>query len=142
MARILMIDDDKAFIELVDRALIARGCVMTYADNGADGIRLARLLAPDLVLLDIRMPGMDGFDVAAELRRHAELAQTRILAVTSAASETERDRMLAVGFDGSFLKPFDANTLVDEIEPFLPEPLPAPGPRSFDPGAQGSESLL
>ncbi len=121
-----MIDDDKAFIELVDHALIARGCVMTYADNGADGIRLAKLLAPDLVLLDIRMPGMDGYEVATELRRLAELAPARIVAVTSAASDTERERMRGVGFDGSFLKPFDASTLVDAIEPFLPEPLPAP----------------
>jgi two-component system, cell cycle response regulator DivK len=130
MARILMIDDDRAFIELVDHALIARGCVMTYADNGADGVRLAKLLQPDLVLLDIRMPGMDGFEVAAELRRHPELANAQIVGVTSDASDSDRERMLASGFDGTFLKPFDVSSLVDEIEPFLPEPLPAPAQRA------------
>jgi len=121
-----MIDDDRAFIELVDHALIARGCVMTYADNGVDGVRLAKLLQPDLVVLDIRMPGMDGYEVAAELRTHAELAQTRIVAVTSAASDGDKQRIAAAGFDGFFLKLIDTSTLIDEIERFLPAPLPAP----------------
>ena len=121
-----MIDDDEDFIELVDQTLIRRGCVMTYADNGADGLRLAQLLEPDLVLLDIRMPGMDGYEVAIAIKAGPEFEHTRVVAVTGLSGERERARMADAGFDGYFSKSIDPETLIREVAPYLPHPLPEP----------------
>lgn len=115
--RILVIDDDADDVERVDRALVEHGYVALLARNGEDAVRLAAWQQPALVLLDIRMPGMDGYEVAATIRKLPGLEQTRIVAVTG--SVDERDRLMAAGFDGVLEKPIDPESFVSQIRSFL-----------------------
>jgi CheY-like chemotaxis protein len=124
VARIIMIDDDVEFIELVDDALKARGCIVSFAENGEDGIRLARHLQPELVLLDIVMPGVDGYEVVRRITNEPELRHTRIVAITSLIIDGgEEQRLRAAGFDGYVEKAVDLDALVSRIERFLDSPL-------------------
>jgi CheY-like chemotaxis protein len=126
MPRIIMIDDDVEFIELVDEALKARGCVISYAENGEEGVRLARLLQPDLVLLDIRMPGVDGYEVATRIRSDPQLKHLRIVAVTGLTMENTEEQLRAGGFDGYLAKPVDLDVFISETERFLDTPFARP----------------
>jgi CheY-like chemotaxis protein len=74
---------------------------------------------PDVILLDIRMPDMDGYDVAAAIRKVPALAHTRIVAVTASAMVGDRERIAAAGFDGYIQKPIDLDTFIAEVEGFL-----------------------
>jgi len=125
-----MIDDDVEFIGLVDDALMARGCTITYAASGEDGIRLARRLQPELILLDILMPGVDGYEVATAIRKDPQLKETRIVAVTGLASEETQEQLLAAGFDAYVAKPVDFKMFIDEIEGLLDLPLASREPDS------------
>ena len=109
-----MIEDHKANIDLIDYLLGARGYVSLLATNGEDGVRLAVLHEPDLVLLDIRMPGMDGYEVARAIRKQPRLEHTRIVAVTASAMVGDRERIAAAGFDGYIQKPIDPETFVEQ----------------------------
>lgn len=120
-ARILVIEDNKDNMRLMDYLLRAGGYAPALATDGAEGIWLARGLKPHLILLDIRMPGMDGYEVAAGLRAHRELAQTRIVAVTASAMVGDRERIAEAGFDGYIQKPLDPETFIRRIERFLPQ---------------------
>ncbi len=120
-ARILVIEDDKANIDLFEYLLKACGYVPLLATNGEDGVRLAVLFEPDLVLLDIRMPGMDGYEVARAIRTQLRLEHTRIVAVTASAMVGDRERIAAAGFDGYVQKPIEPETFVEQIKQFLPE---------------------
>ena len=93
------------------------------ATSGEAGLRIAISQKPDLVLLDIRMPGMDGYEVAAAIREQPGLEHTRIVAVTASAMVGDRERIAAAGFDGYIQKPIDPETFIRQFERFLPEPL-------------------
>lgn len=120
-ARILVIEDNKPNIELIDYMLVAHRYVTLLATNGEDGVRIAQAEQPDLILLDIRMPGMDGYEVAAAIRKQPSLVQARIVAVTASAMVGDRERIAAAGFDGYIQKPIDPETFIGLIERFLPE---------------------
>lgn len=120
-ARILVIEDNKANIELIDYLLTAYGYMTLLATNGEAGLRLAAQEQPCLVLMDLRMPGIDGYETAAALRRLPGLEHTRIVAVTASAMAGDRERIAAAGFDGYLQKPLDPETLIGRIERFLPD---------------------
>ena len=131
-ARVLVIEDNKDNIELLDYVLRAQGHAPLLATNGTDGVRLALEYLPDLILLDIRMPDMDGYAVAAAVRQLPALEHTRIVAVTASAMVGDRERIAASGFDGYIQKPIDPETFIAQIGPFLTG---APGP----PDATGAQ---
>jgi len=116
---ILVIEDNQANIELIDFLLGAHGYTPLLASDGKEGLQLASQQRPDLVLLDLRMPGLDGYEVAAAIRKQPELAHTRIVAVTASAMAGERERIAAAGFDGYIQKPIDPETFISQIERFL-----------------------
>jgi CheY-like chemotaxis protein len=117
--RILVIEDHEANIQLIDYLLRAHGYQPLLARNGPDGLRIAIAEKPDVILLDIRMPDMDGFEVAAALRELPALARTKIVAVTASAMVGDRERIAAAGFDGYIQKPIDLDTFIGEVEGFL-----------------------
>ncbi|HWF34301.1 MAG TPA: response regulator [Solirubrobacteraceae bacterium] len=119
-ARILVVEDNEANIELVDYVLTAHGFAPLLASTGEEGVRMAGATPPDLILLDIGLPGMDGYEVAAAIREQPACEHTRIVAVT-ASSMGDRERIAAAGFDGYIPKPIDPATFIAEIEPFLPD---------------------
>ena len=116
---ILVIEDNDDNIALADYVLRAYGHMPLLARNGREGIAIARRERPDVILLDIRMPGMDGYEVAARLRREPGLDGTRIVAVTASAMVGDRERIAAAGFDGYIQKPIDPETFIPEVERFL-----------------------
>ncbi|HEY5261323.1 MAG TPA: response regulator [Solirubrobacteraceae bacterium] len=127
-ARILVIEDNESNLQLVDILLTAHGFSSLLARNGADGVRIAIEERPDMVLLDIRMPGMDGYEVASLLRQEATLSRTRIVALTASAMLGDRERIAAAEFDGYIQKPIDPGGFIAEIQEHLPEPSWEPPP--------------
>jgi CheY-like chemotaxis protein len=117
-ATILVIEDNPDNIRLVDYVLRAHGYEPLLATSGAKGLQIAGEAKPDLILLDIRMPHMDGYQVAARLRQ-MDLAATKIVAVTASAMVGDRERIAAAGFDGYIQKPIDPETFMADIEHFL-----------------------
>ena len=117
-AKILVIEDNKDNIELIDFILKAYGYTPLLATSGAEGVRIALEECPDVILLDIRMPGMDGYEVAAALKNEPRLQRTRIVAVTASAMVGDRERIAAAGFHGYIQKPIDPETFVADVERF------------------------
>jgi len=120
-ARILVIEDHKESIELIDYLLLEHGYVSLLAPDGREGMRIASWVPPDLILLDIRMPEPDGYEVAAMIRMQPKLEHTRIVAVTALTLAGDRARIAAAGFDGYIPKPINPETFVQEIEGYLVE---------------------
>ena len=119
-ARILVIEDNEDNMTLILYLLRAAGFAPELAYSGAAGLELAVVHVPQLILLDIRMPGMDGYEVAAAVRTYPELEATRVVAVTASAMVGDRERIAAAGFDGYIQKPIDPERFIGEIEQFLP----------------------
>jgi CheY-like chemotaxis protein len=116
---VLMIEDNEQNRYLATFLLENRGFVVISASDGMRGIKLANTLPPSIILLDIQLPTMNGYEVAEELRRNPNLAGVPIVAVTSYAMPGDREKALAAGCTGYIEKPIDPDTFVDEIEQYM-----------------------
>lgn len=123
--RILLIEDNDQNRYLVTFLLENRGHEVIPARDGADGIEAARTLDPEVILLDIQLPVLDGYDVARALRRIPHLGDVPIVAVTSYAMPGDREKALEAGCTGYIEKPIDPDTFVQAVES-LAEPAAAP----------------
>lgn len=121
--RILVIEDNRDNMTLLDYLLRAHGYSPRLTRSGDEGVPIALEWRPHLVLLDIRMPGMDGYDVVAALNSETCLKETRVVAVTASAMVGDRERIAAAGFDGYIQKPIEAEAFISEVERFLPAEL-------------------
>lgn len=119
-ATILIIEDNEKNLYLVTFILEKCGYQVVQARDGEAGIALARRINPDLILLDIQLPVMDGYAVARELTGNDDLRGIPIVAVTSYAMLGDRERILAAGCVGYIEKPINPQTFVAEIEEYLP----------------------
>ena len=119
MAKILVIEDNEQNLYLTTFILQKNGHEIIQATNGETGIAQAAQTLPDLILLDIQLPGMDGYTVAEELRRIPGMAQTPIIAVTSYAMPGDRERILESGCTSYIEKPINPATFHMEISQFL-----------------------
>jgi two-component system cell cycle response regulator DivK len=95
------------------------GYTVIEASDGVEAVRLARESNPDLIILDLHMPGLDGFNVIQELRRDPQFAATPIVALTASAMQGDRERALSVGFTGYITKPIRLSLLREEVERLL-----------------------
>ena len=125
---ILIIEDNEQNLYLATFLLEKAGHTVVAARGGAEGIATAARVLPALILLDIQLPEMDGYDVARALRRNPALAGTPIVAVTSYAMVGDRERALSAGCNGYIEKPINPDTFRAEVERFL-KPAPADGER-------------
>lgn len=116
---ILLIEDNEQNRYLATFLLERHGFTIVSAYDGPQGIALAKTLAADLILLDIQLPGMDGYAVARKLREIEALRETPIIAVTSYAMVGDREKSLAAGCNGYIEKPINPETFVAEISCFL-----------------------
>jgi two-component system, cell cycle response regulator DivK len=116
---IVLIEDNEQNLYLASFLLEKNGCQVVPARSGPEGIELAARLRPDLVVLDIQLPGMDGYTVAQELRKNEVLKDVPIVAVTSYAMVGDRERVLAAGCSGYIEKPINPDTFADEIAKHL-----------------------
>lgn len=113
--RVLVIEDNEQNMYLVTFILEANGYQVIQARNGKDGIELAKQNPPDLILLDIQLPIMDGYSVARNLRMIPSLTQVPIIAVTSYAMPGDREHALEAGCTGYIEKPINPETFISEI---------------------------
>ncbi len=119
--RLLIIEDNDQNMYLMRFLLENAGYDVVGAEDGKKGIELARSCRPQAILLDIQLPGMDGYAVAAALKQQDNLATVPIIAVTSYAMVGDREQILAAGATGYIEKPIDPETFVAEIARFLPK---------------------
>jgi two-component system cell cycle response regulator DivK len=115
-ARILYIEDDPGNRMLVRRILEAEGYSITEATDGPAGLEIAAQMQPDLILLDINLPEMDGYDLAQRFRDTPGLQQVPILAVTANVMKGDRERTLEAGCDGYIQKPIDVDQLPEQVK--------------------------
>jgi CheY-like chemotaxis protein len=108
---VLHIEDEADIRIMVAFALGSLGVEMMGAEDGPAGIKVAKREKPDLILLDIRMPTLDGFETCAELRRISGLQKTPILMVTALGQMKDVERAMAQGADGYIVKPLDVPKL-------------------------------
>lgn len=118
-AKVLVIEDDDASLELVRYLLETRGHRVLAARDGAEGFRMFVDHEPDLVVCDLRLPELDGFQVLERIRAQAELGRLPVIAVTAFAMVGDRHRVSRAGFDGYITKPIDPQNLVDQLETYL-----------------------
>lgn len=116
---VLLIEDNEQNRYLATFLLEGRGYRVLAAESGARGIALARGQTPDLIVIDIQLPIMDGYAVARALRDIETLNGIPIVAVTSFAMVGDREKALAAGCNGYLEKPIDPETFVTELEAFL-----------------------
>jgi len=119
-ASILVVEDNEDNLKLIDYLLRAHGFTPRLGRTGHEGLRLALQERPDVVLLDIRLPGLDGYEVAAAIKSVPALELTCVVAVTASAMVGDRERIAAAGFDGYIQKPIDPETFMGTLERFLP----------------------
>ncbi|MBS2033340.1 response regulator [bacterium] len=119
---ILVVEDNPLNQELVTDLLEMSGHTVIPADSGESALELARSQTPDLILMDVSLPGKDGLAVTAELKADPRTRAIPVIAVTAHSMVKDRERIMASGCDGYVTKPIDAQTFVSEIEKFKKQP--------------------
>jgi two-component system phosphate regulon response regulator PhoB len=121
MTTILVADDEPAIVELVRFTLEDDEVRVLAAGDGDAALELARAARPELVLLDVQMPRLDGIEVCRRLRRAPECAQTRVVMLTAAGQAADRARGFAAGADEYLTKPFSPLALLTLVRTLIPE---------------------
>jgi two-component system cell cycle response regulator DivK len=119
MKTILIAEDDPPSAELLLEFLTLFGYRVTVAADGAQAVRMLAEIIPDLILLDIQMPVLDGFAVLGWVRGQPRLSRVPVAAVTACAIREDRERILKAGFDAFIPKPLDAASLAAQVEGLL-----------------------
>jgi two-component system cell cycle response regulator len=120
--RILIIEDNPPSLQLMSYLLEAFGYTVITASDGADGLELARRQVLDLIICDIHLPRVDGYEVARRLKGHPALSRIPLVAVTALAMVGDRDRILAAGFDGYIDKPIDPQKFSEQVRSLIGRP--------------------
>lgn len=128
--RVLIVDDIAGNVELARFVLDRAGLHVQCAGDGFSGLAAATAFDPDLVLLDIQMPRLDGLAVARALRREAGARRPVIVAFTAYAMAGDRERLLAAGCDAYLAKPIDVASFADSVRALLPAADAEDGPAS------------
>lgn len=118
--KILIIEDNEQNLYLLSFILEKHGYEVFAAMDGFEGIALADSVRPTLILLDIQLPEMDGYDVARKLRTNPSLAAVPIVAVTSYAMAGDREKALVAGCSGYIEKPINPDTFMQQVKEHLP----------------------
>ena len=113
MRKILLVDDDKGIIDLVSQYLLKEGFEVHTAGDGPSGLKAAEVYKPDLIVLDIMLPGIDGLELLAKIRQRSEVY---VIMLTAKSDETDKIVGLTVGADDYMVKPFSPRELVARIK--------------------------
>jgi CheY-like chemotaxis protein len=116
MKKVLVVEDNERNMYLISFILEKMGHRVLQADSGEKGIELASREQPDLVLMDIQLPGIDGLEAAKRIRQSGDVP---IIAITSFAMTGDRERLLAAGCNGYIEKPINPETIMGEIAAYL-----------------------
>jgi two-component system, cell cycle response regulator DivK len=119
MTKILVADDTATGRELVRTVLEGSSCQVFEASDGIEALKRAREIHPDLIILDLHMPGLDGFGVVEQLRREVDFHATPVMALTASAMYGDRERAMSAGFTSYVTKPIRLGSLRTEVERLL-----------------------
>ena len=122
MRRILLVEDNEMNRDMLSRRLERRGYEVITAVDGQQGITRAQTDAPDIVLMDMSLPVVDGWAASRQLKAHAVTKHIPIIALTAHAMAGDREQALAAGCDDFDTKPIDLARLLEKIERLLPRP--------------------
>ncbi len=125
LARILIIEDEDFCRNLVQVLLTTAGYSVLLAENGSVGLRMALEAKPDLIICDLQMPVVNGYEVVRTLHQHADWRRVPLIAVTAFAMSGDREKALKAGFDEHIGKPIAPEDFIMHIEAFLPAELRA-----------------
>lgn len=117
--RILIVEDDPNALRLVEYTLEQEGYQTISAKNGLEGIKKVQDEHPNLVILDIMLPGLDGYEVCHKLRQQTAAGHLPILMLSAKARQADRDMGLKMGADDYLAKPADPTTIVDRVKTLL-----------------------
>src|SRR5689334_17723574 len=129
-ATILTVEDTTANLELMTYLLEAHGHHVVAATTGEHGLALGRARRPDIVVLDVQLPDIDGYEVLARWRADPDMPDVPIIAVTAYAMVGDRAHALAAGFDGYVSKPIEPAIFAGTIDTYLPARLRGRSPRT------------
>lgn len=119
----LIIEDNEQNMYMLSFLLEMNNYQVLQAFNGSEGIKAAKEGMPDVILLDIQLPEMDGYQVAHELRKSSDLNHILIVAVTSHAMVGDREKVMAAGANGYIEKPIDPDNFIQKMESYFSEEL-------------------
>jgi CheY-like chemotaxis protein len=119
--KILIVEDNENNRKLLQDVLVFHGYEVSAATDGQEGVNLARKLMPDLILMDIQMPGMDGMTAGNILKSDPATSGLKIIALTSFAMQGDLEKFMAAGFDGYLSKPISTRELPDLVKEWLSE---------------------
>jgi len=125
MPRILLVEDNEMNRDMLSRRLAKRGYEVALALDGLQGIEMARRDSPDLILMDMSLPGVDGWEITRRMRADAGLRRIPIIALTAHAMAGDREKALAAGCDDYDTKPVDFARLTAKIAALLARTQPA-----------------
>lgn len=117
--RLLLVDDNLLLLEAMQKKLRSLGYNVTTATNGLEGIEIATSRLPDVIVMDMKMPVMDGFQLATKIRKNPKTQAIPILAATAMAGSGHKEKCLASGCDSYIAKPFTLYELGAAIEELL-----------------------
>jgi two-component system, cell cycle response regulator DivK len=127
-ARILIVEDDPSSLELTAYLLDSAGYSTLLAREGGTGLRLALEASPDVIVCDLQMPVLNGYELVGRLKEDPGWRRVPVVAVSAFSMPGDREKALAAGFDGYLTKPITPETFVQEIAAFLPRHLRAEPP--------------
>ncbi len=120
MTTILIIEDNPMNMKLARDILEAKGYTVIASDNGEEGLRLAFEQRPNLVLMDIQLPGIDGVEAFAQIRAEPSTADVPVVAFTASVTANDRSRVADAGFDAFVSKPIDLKSFLSTIQGIVP----------------------
>lgn len=120
MATILVIDDQPMNLDLVEYVMIKAGHTVMTADSAEQGFARISECRPDLILMDIQMPGMDGLEMTRRLKADAATSTIVVVALTAYAMKGDEERMTDAGCDGYLAKPINVRTFAEQVGQWLP----------------------
>lgn len=119
MRRILLVEDNELNRDMLSRRLVRRGYQVEIAVDGREGLCMAGASSPDLILLDLSLPEMDGWEVLRQLKQDPKMKRIPVVALTAHALVTDRKRALEAGFDDYDIKPVEMPRLLQKMETLL-----------------------
>ena len=122
MKTVLIAEDNPTNRELLRELLEMRGYIVSEACNGQEALAMVEQAIPDILLLDIGMPLLDGFAVVRKLRENPRFTSLPVVAVTAYAMQGDREKIMNSGFDGYLSKPVNSSSLVQELDRLLTHP--------------------
>lgn len=119
MSRILLVEDNEMNRDMLSRRLARRGYEVVIAEDGAEGVALAASATPDLILMDMGLPVIDGWEATLRIKAERLTSEIPIIALTAHAMDGDRDKAISVGCDDYDTKPIDLPRLLEKIERLL-----------------------